>query len=333
MLSDNEYRPELIQSLEEYLSKKLKDAPDSDLLSTEAQNTPPEKLYRYRPLNNLNNIKNEIEGNIYLSHKRQLDDPYDLSTTLSSNTLSYYFQELKEFYKIIMQEVLTKDEIDSIFKEEYWFESLLKVTFQKSTLVDTEDEEIEEQTRQMLHYMIEQLESINNEYRNTLENLFRVACFTTSKYNTAMWEYYAGKKTGVCLEYSTSQIDPFMKYHLHQVSYVTREQLPDLIKIASEHKFRALPNIVKYALTCKVDDWAWQKEWRLIMDAGCFYRSLNDTPETFWKNGKLISFCKPSKIFLGTEISPENKDYITQLASKHNIPVLQMKFTNHGLQY
>ena len=147
MLTDNEYRPELIQSLEEYLSKKLKDAPDSDLLSTEAQNTPPEKLYRYRPLNNLNNIKNEIEGNIYLSHKRQLDDPYDLSTTLSSNTLSYYFQELKEFYKIIMQEVLTKDEIDSIFKEEYWFESLLKVTFQKSTLVDTEDEEIEEQTR------------------------------------------------------------------------------------------------------------------------------------------------------------------------------------------
>ena len=94
-----------------------------------------------------NGITIEIEGNIYLSHKRQLDDPYDLSTTLSSNTLSYYFQELKEFYKIIMQEVLTKDEIDSIFKEEYWFESLLKVTFQKSTLVDTEDEEIEEQTR------------------------------------------------------------------------------------------------------------------------------------------------------------------------------------------
>lgn len=115
MLSDNEYRPELIQSLEEYLSKKLKDAPDSDLLSTEAQNTPPEKLYRYRPLNNLNNIKNEIEGNIYLSHKRQLDDPYDLSTTLSSNTLSYYFQELKEFYKIIMQEVLTKDEQEYVW--------------------------------------------------------------------------------------------------------------------------------------------------------------------------------------------------------------------------
>lgn len=333
MLSENEYEKELIQSLEEYLSNKLKETPNSDLLLTEKQITPPEKLYRYRPLNNLNNIKSEIEGNIYLSHKRQLDDPYDLSTTLSSNTLSYYFQELKEFYKIIMQEFLTKGEIDFIFKEEYWFESLLKVTFQKNTLVDAGNEEIEEQTQQMLHYMIEQLESINNEYRNALENLFRVACFTTSEYNTAMWEYYADKKTGVCLEYTTSLMNSFMKYHLHQVSYVMREQLPDLVKITSEHRHHVIPNIIKYALTYKVDDWAWQKEWRLIMDAGCFYRSRNDTPETFWKSGKLISFCKPSKIFLGTEISPENKDYITKLASKHNIPVFQMKFTNYGLQY
>lgn len=52
----------------------------------------PKKLYRYRPALR----ENELQGNIYLSHYKELNDPYDSCSVLHACTASEFLNYRKK---------------------------------------------------------------------------------------------------------------------------------------------------------------------------------------------------------------------------------------------
>ena len=81
----------------------------------------------------------------------------------------------------------------------------------------------------------------------------------------------------------------------------------------------------------KLKDWEYEKEWRLLHDAGSWYYSPDDVPKEFYTSGKSIQFIRPSKIILGVRISEAHRAQIEKMASIANVPVVQAQQTEYGL--
>ena len=83
-----------------YLSGEVED--HRQALELKEKNLP-QKLYRFRPGNNMNFVRDEILGLIYIPFIGGLNDPFDSSSLMLSSSLSDYFDSIaykKAFEKI-----------------------------------------------------------------------------------------------------------------------------------------------------------------------------------------------------------------------------------------
>ena len=173
------------------------------------------------------------------------------------------------------------------------------------------------------------MEDVNKDIRHRIIDMIRFACFSTTATNLPMWYHYANKRTGICLEYSTSDItDSYQRDSLFPVQYV--EQLPDMTYMLAHRESTTLSMPVFLALH-KLKDWSYEHEWRMIYDIGYWIRKKIPLPDGFVENGVTLKFIKPSKVILGTDIHSEIEKEITVCAQEHNIEVVKAKLTEYGL--
>lgn len=254
----------------------------------------PSHLYRYRPVNNLEHIRAELKGKIYLSHQKQLNDPYDSTSILSARNDEEFLNYLypTENFNTIKECKIDKAPLGSVTKRQ---------------ILD-------------LHLVF-----------NQLLYLFRIACFTTSNINACMWYNYSENYQGICLEYDTSHFDKFLDF-LFPVNYVL--ELPDIVKIflSSPSTLSNKIRIMHSCLTSKLLNWQSEEEWRLVISPNKLSEWNENVPLPTSTNGVLIDFIKPSKIILGARISNINKLNILNLATEYEIPVEQLDITQHGLK-
>ena len=176
---------------------------------------------------------------------------------------------------------------------------------------------------------------ILNQYFNyTLQTALRVASFSEKLTNLPMWSHYANEHKGICFEYDISKIvDPYIKNRLFPVKYAP--SLPNAIALMeermAEHKQPSF-TLYDYFAMSKLDDWAYEKEWRLIINLGLEMVKQEDAEGKLAGQGMLHWFEKPSKIYFGAKIPEAQKATIKELCKNHNIEMRQMKCTEYGLK-
>lgn len=290
----------------------------------------PSKLYRYRPLNNVERFKDEvIDAHIYMASPKAFNDPFDSSSILKIEELKHS-EQIKDRFEKLFRPFADRRIVREIFKHKDWFERLgaycsywdMQRTGCKYT--DAKFEDISKQ------YLCNEFEKMN-EYINMLTcSLSKVACFTESNTNLPMWTHYAKEHSGVCLEYDFPKIgNAYFINRMFPVFYV--KELPNGIKLPIEgHINREVSS--DYLLLHKLDDWNYEKEWRLVYNASFWYDSLRTIPKEFYEEGKVIDFIRPSKIYLGYKVSEENEQFVREIGERCNIPVVKMQCTNYGLK-
>ena len=104
-----------------YLSGEVED--HRQALELKEKNLP-QKLYRFRPGDNMNFVRDEILGLIYIPFIGGLNDPFDSSSLMLSSSLSDYFDSIA--YKKAFEKIWGKELPEEVFSKESWFEQLIE---------------------------------------------------------------------------------------------------------------------------------------------------------------------------------------------------------------
>lgn len=136
--------------------------------------------------------------------------------------------------------------------------------------------------------------------------------------NFCMWDYYADGHKGFCIEYSSSILDGFKSYNVvrniqenvwMRVAYT--ETVPDTIRCEDD-----VERIIADVLRCKKKQYEHEQEVRLVLHS-------SDIVEGYVKTTDAIVH-----IYLGCNITQENKDRLLLIAKNLKIPCSQMKIEN-----
>jgi hypothetical protein len=157
--------------------------------------------------------------------------------------------------------------------------------------------------------------------KNTRKETY-IACLSQTIDSTLMWAHYADFHRGFALEYDRSLLKESQqrnKVHLFPVAYgderydATQHEI-DMLKVRFEHGSN-FP--LTDELSCvkanihKGSDWRYEREWRLI--------SLPPNPD-----GLSISI-KPKAIYLGSQISVNNKEIILKSIEGKDMDIYEMR--------
>jgi len=135
-----------------------------------------------------------------------------------------------------------------------------------------------------------------------------VVSFSTIKDDILMWAHYAGGHNGVCIEFrctDTSHLDFFGQ--AYPVQY--RKDLPK-INFYTTNRIEKL----KALILTKSEHWSYEQEWRIIVPDAVRKSRYIPVP-----SGAIAA------IYLGCQISKENRDMVLRSISNVPICVLQAK--------
>ena len=83
----------------------------------------PSKLYRYRPLNNVERFKDEvIDAHIYMASPKAFNDPFDSSSILKIEELKHS-EKIKDRFEKLFRPFADRRIVREIFKHKYCFET------------------------------------------------------------------------------------------------------------------------------------------------------------------------------------------------------------------
>lgn len=291
----------------------------------------PSKLYRYRSLSEEEYFMDEVENaHIYVGNPKNFNDPFDSSSLLKIEDIGRS-ERLKKIFMDWVRTFSDRREVRKIFNHRNWFERLKNFTanllVHKDELTGNDSDEIKLMANQ---YYYEEFEKMNEHINRLTTSFSKVACFTESNTNLPMWTHYANGHKGVCLEYDFPKITKsYMIDKLFPVFYV--KELPNGISLMLDSDINRVTSS-DYLLLHKLDDWSYEKEWRLVLDASFWYSGFNNIPKEFYEEGKIIDFIRPSKIYLGYKVTDDKEAFVREIGRKQGIPVVKMQCTNYGLK-
>lgn len=149
-----------------------------------------------------------------------------------------------------------------------------------------------------------------------------ITCFSETPNNMLMWSHYANKHTGICVEYDFSRIfSSAPDTLLLPVTYTKKRPLFPIDQVVLGPNGKPVEN-QKYSpdmfadflkvLTVKSDIWSYEHEWRHIISAKT-------------EQSRLVKLPIISKIIMGINISPENREKVIEIGRKKGIPVYSTK--------
>lgn len=323
----------------------------------------PSKLYKYRTCEE-HNIKTFDTDTIWMAAPEKCDDPLDFTLNYDlanqkNNIISFIRKNLDELILFFLNDFLlakfgfkhkifTKEMIVDFknnccdenyeISEERFIDYALKNTDESVAAIFIAVNQIKKYLEnnddaiRFAEAIIEEANSINTITRNSS----LIYCLAEDNTNNYMWEYYADKYQGFCIEFS---FDNFEEYsidsyknlvYLYPIIYEEKEEfnifefLNDIFK---EHIFKIEKNNIftgedridlnKQIMT-KKKEWESQKEWRMIIKN----KSNNKQPFPYAK-----------AIYLGKDISAENKNTLIDMATKKRIKIYQQKFNASKSNY
>ena len=301
----------------------------------------PLRLFKY--FSNITNKKGKnysldaLKNNtVHLTHPKCFDDPYDSNAFIDysnyvTNRIMYYFESCglqhceNETYGSLLDKLahkLTEQVIHGSDNEHIFIK-------------DKNEKERANRYNLILkiRYLINQglsdkqtiirciLATIKEEYNNSKNTLdrFKISCFSESPYLMLMWSHYANEHKGFCIEYEIPECSDESEKILRNIYPViytdTRNDLSSAFlnwESSGSPGIDGLCEMYKYGLLSKSLDWKHQKEWRLI--------SVDDIIDV--DDHDNCQFFKIKKVYLGHDMSPEDRKEIIQICKEKNIPYI-----------
>lgn len=152
------------------------------------------------------------------------------------------------------------------------------------------------------------LNNMEKKLTDSMNNSFLIGCLTTDPKSRLMWSHYADGHKGFCIEYDFEQLKksclPFPIIYSQ-----SRPQIPwkAVIDRSMETMTAATTDLI-FGLLTKDKDWEYENEWRILIPA--------DNPHELK--------VPITAVYLGANISPNDKKRIIKIARKKKIPVKQM---------
>ena len=184
------------------------------------------------------------------------------------------------------------DDIEEIAKYDVNVRNVQKYGRFINRLTPQKYREIAESVKQKPRYIM---------MKEKVRNMCLISCIT-DKMNDYMWEQYTCNSEGICLEYEFEDVLKAiadLNIRFFPVRYVEdRTKTKDIQFGATEYAEDAPDELMarKYILSCMTKNkvpYANESEWRVLCE------NMDDSIE----KGKLFDFVKPSKIYLGKNIS------------------------------
>ena len=287
----------------------------------------PQKLYRYRSLSDKSmehRFGEIVRGELFLSHPKDLNDPFEACAHLSSMDPSKYIINKKAYQEQFAGKI-PEDKFNEIFSDENWFKRLLTYV----ATVTADQVNVEKNEKALEKVTLYGMEMLNAHLNETARKIVRFASFSTTATNVPMWHHYTEGHRGICLEYDTAEItNIYQKNMMFPVFYV--DKLPDVVSMMLKNAHPKF-SLFEYITMHKLKDWNYEHEWRLIHNVGSWYYSCEDVPNDFYIKGQSIQFIRPSKIIMGIQISDAHRVKLEEMATIANIPLVQAKQTEYGL--
>lgn len=160
----------------------------------------------------------------------------------------------------------------------------------------------------------ERLKELFESQRKYIDSM-RVAWFSEDNDNIQLWGYYANAHKGICVEYDIAQIQGNKRLLLAPIRYVNEYEKVILIEE------RALEEGMIRSSYTKSSNWKNEKEWRIVENKD----TLNGRE---YDNGTLVSFVKPTSIYLGCMAEDKLIDDVAELCKESDIALYQMSIDN-----
>ncbi|MEA4893630.1 MAG: DUF2971 domain-containing protein, partial [Oscillospiraceae bacterium] len=149
-----------------------------------------------------------------------------------------------------------------------------------------------------------------------LQSLFRVGCLCETNTSVLMWSHYANNHTGFCVEYDLRNAanDDTAKQNLYPVLYQERSDTQ------RDDACSGIEYYGLYAVLRKSMDWAYEKEWRIVLSFFSMEKPGN------------IQLPKATAVYLGCKINDKNTEKIKDIAKHKSIPIYKATLnSNNGL--
>jgi len=316
--------------------RKTKDANIDSVLSAKTPRIPI-ILYRYRAINNENcKSLDKRDYPIWLSHPYKFTNrSSDQITESDGSSLLYekevdsvihfsdaslqryaFIQEIRKYLEDYYGENYTRELI--MQKRLNWgsitldgMKSLASEVAKNKGISDTN-----EVFTQLSTNAESQIDYYNKSIRDRMYKRLAIGCFTTDKYSDYMWNNYADKGKGMCIEYDMTKIDDANPGKKEMCPVYYTDEITDMSYLLDEDRDKDNEywntQILPILLTKKIQ-YHREKEWRLVI--------ANKVNE----DGYLFPFIKPSKIYLGPLTPYNSRRRVERLAKKINVEVVQLK--------
>ena len=283
----------------------------------------PQHLYRYRSASEEKFVQSELLGQIYMPHISELNDPFDSCSLLGSENINHYFdmEDFRAKLEHITGLKIPKEKLNA----DTWSEDMIDYVMSLQGIPGTN-----KKTAKELYQLDTRgnLEESNARLNKIVKSDYRIACFSETAYNLPMWNHYANGHRGICLEYDTLKFNynPNLRKQLFPVYY--QDKLPDILKLMKDMDLNHLSkSLFDYILIHKLNDWSYEKEWRLVLNL-LQIEEANNKGDT----GTIKWLTKPSKVYMGAKTGEDMKYFIIRLCEKLKIDIYRMECTEYGLK-
>lgn len=274
----------------------------------------PQKLYKYRGVNEYS-LKNLEEGSVWMNKPSEYNDPFEFGESfdiVKVNKAIYLkhkesiLNNFSEVWHLIGDDVVKKAE-----KED---DPLRHIILHLLKAENKTDEEIDAAISLMDKVNVKNVQVNSAHATKLMQEYMRVCSFCESPEQLLMWSHYAESHKGFCVEYDISQWnqEDVRRKILFPVLY--GNSIYDRTDLLVRHILWDFHNPLYPFLTgsTKSLDWAYEREWRFILNLGKNLFSSQNYPMD----------CQ-SKVYLGYKISSEHKAKVIDICKKNNLLVYQ----------
>jgi len=138
-----------------------------------------------------------------------------------------------------------------------------------------------------------------------------IASFSDTKHNELMWTHYAGRSSGICVEYRPLKLMASLPREARLVR-VAYDDKPAFISIGDMSN---IPSAIRKILSQKKFNWAYEREWRLLSSLG----------PTEIKEKAAVK-----RIYLGTRITEVHKSRLRNMLAGTGIGIFEMRVNGYG---
>ncbi len=267
----------------------------------------PSRLYKYRSFSDFHtNALSDFS--VWLSTPIGFNDTRDCSYNINPHRqMNFILSKSKESI-LELAEILLLDERQkaSLCNSKAPHTDIMNII--RQTMPGAAADELSE----LYNYLFE--ESILSEFNKKLKQRFHVCSLSAKRDSPLMWAHYANEHKGFCVEYNVEDLpgnsNEFFDM-IHPVFYTDNIFDATSYLIATAPKLKN-PEFLQQAALIKTKDWAYEDEWRLMV-------------ESSGEEGRLLRFEKPSAIYLGERTETDKIEWMLKFCKSHHITCFLMK--------